>query len=148
MPGHPHPLTAAGTVKMPMLTVFTPAEQIQILPVFLIPFVSIPGKTAKNRPEHKNIRKHSQKKIQKRQPNKHGKQAGRHTHPQNCRIQLVRSVPTFHEPAKTRGQTAEKTSHTITLYPFIVFHYYIRLPPVCNQKTVLFTECLRILFPS
>ena len=62
-PGYSNRLAAPGTVKIPMLPVFDPLHKFQILPIFLIPLVGVPGKHPENRPNHQSIGQNRDNKI-------------------------------------------------------------------------------------
>ena len=50
--GDPHHLPAFGAVKIAVVPVLSPANQLQKLPVFLIPLIGVPGQGAPNCPDH------------------------------------------------------------------------------------------------
>ena len=54
-PGNTHRLSAPGAVEISVVFVLDFLQKLEIFPVFLVPLVGIPGKTAEKCPEHQPI---------------------------------------------------------------------------------------------
>ena len=101
---HPHHLTAFGTVKIAVVPILQPTDDLQKFPVFLIPLVGVSGQGAKNRPDHQTVAQQHQQQIDRRIPKNHRQQADRQTDTQDDHIQLVRAIASRHKAAEPCGE--------------------------------------------
>ena len=97
-----HRLSAFWAVIIPVGFVLKPVQKHQIPAVFLIPLIGITGKRAEDRQDHQRVSQQRQNQLQNGVSKKHGKQHDRAADPQQCRIQLIRTIATLHKAAKTR----------------------------------------------
>ena len=97
-PGNTDRLPASGTIKILMLPIPDPLYKTQVLAVFLIALVGIPGQGTANGPDHQSVRKGSQKQIDGSIVEERADQAGCQTDAQNCHIEPVCSVAPGHKP--------------------------------------------------
>lgn len=98
-PGHTHRLLAARTLEIPMVPVLDLFQKLQILPVFPIALIGVPGKAAEDRPTHQNIGDHRQNNVYHTYPDKHSQQTCHKSCHQNCCVQLIGTVATLHKSA-------------------------------------------------
>ena len=109
-PGHTNHLTALGAVVVPVLAVFQPVEELEELPVLLIPGIGIPGQTAVDGPDHQTVGHGGQQQIDQGHAEEGGNQAYHQAGAQNCHIQPVGAVASCHEPVELGIQLSHKLS--------------------------------------
>ena len=115
--GHTHRLAATGAIEIAVLPVLQPLHHGQILPIFLVALVGVPGKTAEDSPEHQSVRNGRQQQIHRLPGNKHGEQTDHNTRAQDGHIQFIRSVAACHKATQTCGelctQAAKKSADSV-----------------------------------
>ena len=107
-------LMTSGAVKIAVFPVTDSLEKHQILPVFLIALVGVPGQATKDCPTHKRIGRKHQEKIHRGDADKHIDKANCKAYTQNDHVQFVSTVTPLHKMTNSRSHPAEKSSHTIT----------------------------------
>ena len=120
-----------------MLPILDPVEQLQKLPIFLIPLVGIPGKTPHQRYDQKGVRNGGQHQFHSRAGDKYRQQAGSHAHTQKIHIQLVVAVATHHKPGQPHFDFVHTDAHLL-FDSYIILHFF--------QISTVKTHCLRIVF--
>ena len=130
-PGNPDGLAALRAGEIPVLPVFQPFHQHQILPVFLIPLIGIAGKSTEKGPNHQAVRNHRKEQTD-RSFDKDTHQAYDQTGSQNHCIELIRSVTADHKPpqfgAHIRPELPEpisKTIHSQSPFALRIYLHYI-----------------------
>ena len=98
--GHTYRLAAAGTIKIPVLPVLDSLQEGQILPIFLVTLVGVPGEAAEDGPEHQAIGNRRQNQIDRPHGDKHRDQADHQACTQDGGIELVRAVTASHKAAQ------------------------------------------------
>ena len=108
--GHANHLMALGAVKIAVLAVFQPVEELEEFPILLIPGIGIPGQTAVDGPDHQTIGQGGQKQIDQGYAEEGGNQAYHQAGAQNGHIQSVGAVASCHEPMELGSQLSHKLS--------------------------------------
>jgi hypothetical protein len=149
--GDPDHLAALGAVKIPVLPVFQPVENLQEFPVLLIALIGIPGEGAPNCKDHQYIAQGPEDQVQRLDGNQHTQDAGTQTRAQNHHIQSVRSVTSGHKAAQCSShfhgklaKPAAESLHKKSPLMNLVFPYYSANTHEINSQRPMFTECLRI----
>ena len=104
MAGNTHRLMTPGAVEMPMLFILQPFQKPQILPVFLVALVGVPGQAAENGPDHQAVAEDKKDQIQPPGLGPHRQQAGHQSGAENHHIQPVCTVSPRHKSPEKRRQ--------------------------------------------
>ena len=96
-----------------MLPVSQPLQEHEILPVFLVALIGIPGKSTEHGPDHKAVGDQRQQGAGK-PAEETADQANDQTGGQDQRVQLIRAVSSVHKFPKAHGQLHTELTEPIS----------------------------------
>ena len=106
--GNTDRLVALGALKIAVLPVLEPVDDLAVLSVFLIALIGVFGQAPENHQTQETIGNHGQDHIDAPDPDEHGQQTAYHTHTQQCHIQMVVAIATHHKLAQIGSESAEE----------------------------------------
>ena len=88
---------ALGTVEITILTILDMLKKLKEFPIFLIPFIGIPGKNPGYSPDHQTIGDQKKDQTEGKSSYKAGQEAGNQSTCQNYHAETIRSIAAGHK---------------------------------------------------